>query len=229
VVLDDPRDPADLDGLWPSGPAGRVVITGPGEKVVAGQPGAQVVTVGEFSPREAMTYLMGCLSADADQRHGAIGLVTELDCQPLALAQASAMITTSIASCEDYQDRFTRRRARLAGPGGDLPPAGEVTWRLSAEQAERLSPGPAAQRLLALAALLGGGPIPAGQMSALGPGHPDTLARYADLVWAYRDAGRLADAATLLRDTLARGEQALSPGHPLTQALRDSMTGAPTG
>jgi hypothetical protein len=35
-----------------------------------------------------------------------------------------------------------------------------VTWRLSAEQAERLSPGGAAQLLLALAALLGGDAIP---------------------------------------------------------------------
>ena len=33
----------------------------------------------------------------------------------------------------------------------------------------------------------------------------------------------------LLRDTLARCEQALSPGHPLTKALRDTMTGATTG
>jgi hypothetical protein len=160
VVLDGLRDPGDVDGLWLSGPAGRVVITSPEEKALTGGPGVQVVKVGTFSPREAMTYLMGRLSADTDQRHGAMGLAAELGCQPLALAQASATIATSIVSCQDYQDRFTRRRARLAGPGGDQPSAGEVTWRLSAEQAERLLPGGACQRLLALAALLGGGPIP---------------------------------------------------------------------
>jgi tetratricopeptide (TPR) repeat protein len=160
MVLDDLRDPANLEGLWPYGPAGRVVITGPEEKVVAGRPGVQVVPVGAFSPREAMKYLMSRLSADPDQRHGAMALVTELGCQPLALAQASATISTSIVSCKDYQDRFTRRRARLAGPGGERPPVGEVTWRLSADQADRLVPGGAVTLVLTLAALLAGGAIP---------------------------------------------------------------------
>jgi hypothetical protein len=36
---------------------------------------------------------------------------------------------------------------------------------------------------------------------------------------------RLADAATLLRDTLTRGEQALPASHPLTRALRHTMAG----
>jgi hypothetical protein len=45
-------------------------------------------------------------------------------------------------SCSDHQDRFTQRRTELARPGDGEPPAvGEVTWRLSAEQAERLYPG----------------------------------------------------------------------------------------
>jgi tetratricopeptide (TPR) repeat protein len=160
VVVDGLRDAADLNGLWPSGPAGRVVITAPNEKIIAGQPGVQVMTVGPFSLREAMTYLMGRLSTDPDQRHGAMGLAAELDCQPLALAQASATIATSIVSCEDYQDRLTRRGARLTSPGSDRPPVGEVAWRLSAEQAERLSPGGAAWMVLVLAALLGGDAIP---------------------------------------------------------------------
>jgi tetratricopeptide (TPR) repeat protein len=108
-----------------------------------------------------MRYLTGRLSTDLDQRHGAMGLATELGCQPLALAQASATIATSIVSCADYQDRFNRRRARLAGPGGGRAAVGEVTWRLSAEQAERLAPGGAPRLLLALAALLAGDAIPA--------------------------------------------------------------------
>jgi hypothetical protein len=47
----------------------------------------------------------------------------------------------------------------------------------------------------------------------------------ADLANAYVAAGRLADAAALLRDTLARCEQALPAGDPLTLALRQSMNG----
>jgi tetratricopeptide (TPR) repeat protein len=199
VVIDGLRDAADLDGLWPSGPAGRVVITAADEKVVAGQPGVQVMTVGAFSPREAMTYLMGRLSTDPDQRHGAMGLAAELDCQPLALAQASATIATSIVSCQDYQDRLTRRRARLTGPGVERPPAGGGTWRLSAEQAERLSPGGAVSMLLALAAFLGGDAIPVTVFTSpaacaylAGGGAPADAGRAWDAVLALERTGLLA-------------------------------------
>jgi tetratricopeptide (TPR) repeat protein len=113
-----------------------------------------------------MKYLMERLSTDTDQRHGAMGLAAALEYQPLALAQASATITTSIVSCEDYQDRFTRRRARLAGSAGRRPEIGEVTCWLAADQAERLAPGGATQLLLALAAALGGGAIPATVITA---------------------------------------------------------------
>jgi thioredoxin-like negative regulator of GroEL len=43
----------------------------------------------------------------------------------------------------------------------------------------------------------------------LGAARPHTLAARADLANAYHAAGRLADAATLLRDTLSRSEQEL--------------------
>src|SRR6266702_2478609 len=159
VVLDDLADTADLDGLWPEGPAGRVLITArsPAARTVmpdsAGVPGASgstgmrdstgtpgatgmrgstgtpgstgmresmgsaglhgatgspgtagtpgssgtpgsgrppgsaaaaaarnpmVFPVGPFSPHEALTYLMGRLSADPDQRIGAVDLLEEL-------------------------------------------------------------------------------------------------------------------------------------------------------
>src|ERR1017187_450898 len=114
VVLDDLRDAADLDGLWPQGPAGRVLITAPGEETVSGEPRAQVLPVGAFSTREALSYLMGRLTADPDQRHGAIDLAAELDGEPSALAQASAVIASSRLSCHDYRDYFTKRQAHLA-------------------------------------------------------------------------------------------------------------------
>jgi hypothetical protein len=161
VVLDDLRDAGDLEGLWPSGPDGRVVITAPGEKILAGRAGVRVLPVGAFSPREAMKYLMERLSTDPDQRHGAMGLAAGLGGQPAALAQASAAIATSMLSCADYQGHFTRLRDQLADCGaGEPPTVGEVTWRLSAEQAERLAPGAAPHLLLALAALMGGQQIP---------------------------------------------------------------------
>ncbi len=58
----------------------------------------------------------------------------------------------------------------------------------------------------------------AGASSRRRPSH--TLAARADLANAYHAAGRLADAATLLPDTLSRCEQELPPGDPLTLTLR---------
>ena len=39
VVLDDLRDAADLRGLWPSGPAGRLLITTANPAVLSAEPG----------------------------------------------------------------------------------------------------------------------------------------------------------------------------------------------
>jgi len=160
VVLDGLSDGADLDGLWPEGPAGRVLITTANSATVSGRHQAQVLPVGVFSPREALSYLMGRLTADPDQRLGAIDLVKDLSYEPLALAQASAVIASSALSCRDYRAYFVRRREQLSEAAGGLPPAASVTWTISVEQADRLSPGGAAQSLLALAALLGGHGIP---------------------------------------------------------------------
>ena len=63
----------------------------------------------------------------------------------------------------------------------------------------------------------------AGYERVLGGDHPDTLARRADLAHAYYAAGQVGEAVTLLRDTIARSEQALSPGDPLTRALRQAL------
>jgi len=163
VVLDDLRDAADLEGLWPAGPAGRVLITAPDDRIVCGESRrVQVFPVGVFSRREALNYVRGRLTADPDQRHGAIDLAAELGCEPSALTQASAVIASSGLSCGDYRAHFTHRRAQLAGQaGGDWPAtAAEVTQSLSAEQAGRLSPGAGAGLLLAVAALLDGHVIP---------------------------------------------------------------------
>ena len=160
LVLDDLSDPADLEGLWPTGPAGKVLVTTTDAASLPGDRQELVFPVGVFSPREALTYLIGRLTADTDQRLGAIDLVEDLGCEPLALAQASAVIASSALSCRDYRDFFGRRRTALAEGAVGPPPAAAVTWTFSFEQAERLSPGGAAQALLALSALLDGHAIP---------------------------------------------------------------------
>jgi len=63
VVLDDLRNRADLDGLWPAGPAGRVLITTREPAAVESEP-VRVLPTGTFSPREAVGYLSGRLTQD---------------------------------------------------------------------------------------------------------------------------------------------------------------------
>ena len=161
VVFEDLSDAADLAKLWPEGPAGRVLITTADSATLAGERRAPVLPVGAFDPREALSYLRGRLTADPDQRIGAIDLIETLDCEPLALAQASEVIATSALSCQDYRTYFLRRREQLAEANGASPSAASVTWTISVGQAEQLSPPGAVRSLLSLASLLDGHGIPA--------------------------------------------------------------------
>jgi tetratricopeptide (TPR) repeat protein len=160
VVLDDLRDAADLRGLWPSGPAGRLLITTGNPEVVSAERRAVTLPVPAFSTREAMGYMSGRLGTDPDQRSGASDLVRDLGCEPLALAQASAVIVGSGMSCRDYRQHFMQRQKQLAEAGRADPSATAVTWTFSAEYAEHLSPGVSIRSLLTLAALLDGQGIP---------------------------------------------------------------------
>jgi tetratricopeptide (TPR) repeat protein len=163
VVLDDLRDASDLRGLWPSGPTGRLLITAANPAVLSAlsaEDGALAIPVPAFSTREAMGYLSGRLSADPDQRSGAIDLVGDLGCEPLALAQASAVIVGSGMSCRDYRQHFMQRQKQLVEAGRAEPSAAAVTWTFSAEYAEHLAPGVSIRSLVTLAALLDGHGIP---------------------------------------------------------------------
>ena len=164
VVLDDLADPADLDGLWPAGPAGRVLVTCADAAAIPR--GMQVLPVGLFNSREALSYLMERLSANPGQRFGAIDLVSVMGFEPAALTQASAVIASSTMSCHDYREYFVRRRQQLTDSSGAPPPASAVTWTLSLERADQLAPGGSVQSLLALAALLDGHGIPATVLTA---------------------------------------------------------------
>ena len=156
VVLDDLSNATELEGLWPQGPAGRVLITTadsadlPSERLSPAHP------VGVFSTRESLSYLRGRLTADPDQRLGAIDLVEELGCHPLALSQASLVIVGSGISCQDYRDYFVHRRKQMTATGGEPPHATAVTWVISLEQADQLMPSGDARSVLALAAFLDG-------------------------------------------------------------------------
>jgi len=163
VVADDLTDPATMDRLWPQGPSGRTLVTTADVATLTGPP-ARVIPVGPFSRREALTYMVGRLTADLDQRQGAIDLVGDLGHEPLALALASAVIASSELTCHDYREHFLRRREQLLGAAAaavaePASAAGTIAWALSVDHADLLSPG-TAHSLLVLAALLDGNGIP---------------------------------------------------------------------
>jgi len=160
VVLDDLSDAADVADLWPAGSTGRVLVTTTNSATLPGDYRQLARQVGAFSRREALSYLMGRLIADTDQRLGAIDLVEELACEPLALSQAVAVITSSAMSCREYRAYFGRRREQLTDGADAAPTPPSVTWTCSFEHADQMSPDGAAQSLLALAAVNDGHGIP---------------------------------------------------------------------
>src|SRR5215469_5676469 len=160
VVLDDLADASVLEGLWPRGAAGRLIVTTANSRAMTGQADVLVLEIGAFSLREAMSYLVSRLSLDPDQRRGAIALIEDLGCQPLALAQATAAIGSSWVTCAEYRDQFYQRRTALAGHGV-TPAAAAVTWTLSVDLASEIVRAEAVQSCLAMAALLDGHGIPA--------------------------------------------------------------------
>jgi tetratricopeptide (TPR) repeat protein len=160
VVLDDVPNAIDLDGLWPEGPAGRLLITSTRTAIDAGRPRTRVIPVGFFSVREALYGLTERLSVNTVQRQGAIDLVETLGHEPLALAQASSVVASSNLTCRDYRDFFIGRREQLWTGANEMPSAAMVTWILSLERAEALLPGESVRLMLVLLALLDGHGIP---------------------------------------------------------------------
>jgi tetratricopeptide (TPR) repeat protein len=159
IIFDDITGGSHLDGILPSGPSGRVLLTGSGAVRV---PGSRVLTVGGFTRRESMAYLMTRLTGDPGQRQGAADLIADLGDEPLALVQASAVIASSELTCREYREHFRRE-----GPQPGF--AAETTWTLALEHADLLAPG-TAQPLLALAALLDRHGIPRGVFGGTGAG-----------------------------------------------------------
>jgi tetratricopeptide (TPR) repeat protein len=176
VVLDDLVASAVPPALWPQGPAGRVLITAATSAALPGSPAEPaVIPVGPFSHRESLSYLMDHLKDDVEQRQGAADLVTALGDEPLALAQASAVIASSDLTCLDYHAHVSQTRASMVGADSS---GAAITWALSVQHAEALS-SQQAQHLLVRAALLDGSAIPAGVFGAPRPFELDALAHAA--------------------------------------------------
>ena len=161
LVLDDLIDLADLDGLWPAGPNGQIVITtrlpaaafGVGAHAAAG--GLRIAPVSGFSRREALSYLGSRLTDYPDQRIEALDLAEDLEGLPIGLAQAAAVMNANRLSCQEYRAQFGERRAYMSGrPVEGVSPAVLATWSLAAECAHQLVPAGLAWPALALTAVL---------------------------------------------------------------------------
>lgn len=165
VVLDDLGDVADLDELWPRGAAGRTVVTTRLPAAAVRGPGRNILEIGAFSTREALSYLTSSLYPD--QRTGAIDLARDLGCLPLGLAQAVAVIADTEVDCDRYRARLAERRRQMSVPRAD-PYAGIVaaTWSISLDRADSTAPAGLARPALALVALLGSGGIPAAVLTS---------------------------------------------------------------
>lgn len=157
IVLDNVTDSAGLRGLWPAGGAGQVVVTchpSADMSEVAGL-GPRICRIGEFSPREALSYLTARLYDDAGKRVEAVDLAADLGYMPLALGLAATTVAGTGLDCRQYRIRFTGRRQELLGRSADgsVSPA-EVAWSLALDRADQLPPAGLARPLLAFVALL---------------------------------------------------------------------------
>ena len=161
VVLDDVADPAVVDGLWPTGPSGRVLVTTANPDAAAAAEHPRAAELGVFSPREAMTYLFAGDRLDVGQRAGALDLVTELGFSPVALRHAAAFLTATELDCRQYHAHFSQRRQGAArafpdGLGSTVAAALSLSWEL----ADQFAPQGLAGRALALISMLSPHGIP---------------------------------------------------------------------
>lgn len=162
VVLDDVISAADLDGLWPRGETGQVVVTTrlPAQELrdvdltAFGVPG--------FNRREALAYLNSRLTGHPDQRIEALDLAEDTDGLPLSMAQAAAVVAGSETTCRDYRVEFAERLQNTSAAVVEgCTPSMLASWSLAVERAHALLPVGLAWPALAFAAVLDTSGIPA--------------------------------------------------------------------
>jgi tetratricopeptide (TPR) repeat protein len=169
VVLDGVTSPVDLDGLWPQGPAGQVVVTSrlPAAELADPGPRATAYGVPGFSRREAVGYLNTRLVSFPDQRIEALDLAEDIGGLPLAIAQAAAVIIVAEGTCREYRAEYAQRLRAAATEAVDgCPRSLLATWSIAVEYAHEMPPTGLAWPALAFAAMLDTGGIPAAVLTS---------------------------------------------------------------
>jgi len=156
LVLDDLGELSDLEGLWPSGPTGRVLVTTRLPDSAFDVPsfaGFRVTGVSGLNRREALDYLTSRLTDYPDQRIEALDLGEDMEGLPLGLAQATAVMKLRRQGCREYRALLAERRRHMPAVPG-VSAAVLATWSLAAECAHELPPTGLAWPTLVLAAML---------------------------------------------------------------------------
>ncbi len=220
AVLDDLTDPGMLEGLWPWGVNGRVMVTTnrPDTALRAHRPRA--VPVGVFSRREGVNYLHTSLHADPDQWTGALELAAEVGFLPIILAQAGAVMADTGIDCRQYRIRITEQRGRLNTAAGTISSTAAAAGALAIDRADRLPPAGLAWPALALTSLLDPNGIPGAVLTS--PAACAFLSRFgggmpADEVQARTAVHNLARVGLVTIDTTSAARTVRA--HTLVQAL----------
>ena len=189
LVLDDLGETEDLEGLWPCGPSGRVLVTSRLPATAFEGRQVRLVPVGRLSQGEALEYLTSLLEIAPGERMEARDLAEDLDGLPLALAQAAAAMSIRDEGFGDYRARLGKqRRESKAVPGVSAPVL--ATWSLAVECARGLPPEGRAWPALVLAAMMDYHGVPDAVLTSPAAcgyilGHPSTAGRAdRDRVWA---------------------------------------------
>ncbi len=153
LVIDDLADVADLAHRWPGGPAGRTLITTRQPASAFENRDVRVVPVPGLNRREALSYLSSRLTDHPDQRIEALDLGEDLNGLPLALAQATAVISARQQGCRQYRAALAERREHMSGVDGASATV-LATWSLATECAHERAPGGLAWPTLVLAAMM---------------------------------------------------------------------------
>jgi NB-ARC domain/Tetratricopeptide repeat len=167
VVLDDVADPADLRGLWPTGPSGHTVVTTRRRDAVLTDRGRRLIDIGLYTPAEAVAYLQDKLGqAGSDVMAEAAELAADLGYLPLALAQATTFIRDRGDTCAGYRRRLGDQRRRLSeilpedALADDYRFTVAATWSISVNRANALAPVELARPVLQLLSVLDPNGVP---------------------------------------------------------------------
>jgi tetratricopeptide (TPR) repeat protein len=221
LVFDNATDPALLRPYIPAGGAAQVIITSNQQSMAYL---GTAVPVDVFTQQEALTFLAARTGrADAAQ---AQALIAELDCLPLALGQAAAVIAAQHLSYETYLERLRRLPVGdLLAPeeGGEYPRGVAAAVLLSLDAVRAGADGGACEAVMDLLAVLSATGVRRSLIHASGgdglPGRDGPLPALAPEV-ADRVLGRLAGTSLL---TFSLDGSSVSAHRMVMRVVRENL------